>query len=57
MDFTFIALKKILDNQIKDQTKIIIMSATINTELFAKYFSTHRETKQFLKPIISYKSE
>lgn len=45
MDFTFIALKKILDNQIKNQTKIIIMSATINTELFAKYFSTHRETK------------
>jgi ATP-dependent RNA helicase TDRD9 len=30
MDFTFIALKKILDRQEKKDTKVIIMSATIN---------------------------
>jgi len=44
MDFTFIALKKILDSQTKLKTKVIIMSATINSSQFAKHFSTHIET-------------
>lgn len=44
MDFTFIALKKLLDRQTKTKTKIIIMSATINSSQFAKHFSTHIET-------------
>jgi hypothetical protein len=30
------------------------MSATINSIQFAKHFSTHKVTKEFLKPIITY---
>jgi HrpA-like RNA helicase len=35
MDFCFVILKKILE---KSKTKLIIMSATINSEKFAAYF-------------------
>lgn len=45
MDFTFIALKKILDSRNKKNTKVIIMSATINSMQFAHHFSTHIKTQ------------
>ena len=44
MDFAFIALKKILDEEKKRHIKIIIMSATLNCQDFKKYFSIHKTT-------------
>jgi HrpA-like RNA helicase len=38
MDFAFVALKISVNKQITDKAKLIIMSATINSELFSNYF-------------------
>ena len=54
MDYTFIALKKILDGQKKREMKVIIMSATINSKEFRKYFSVHKSNNEFYKPQIKY---
>lgn len=42
MDFVFIALKKLLDSPGHESKKLIIMSATINSAGFIKYFSTNK---------------
>jgi len=57
MDFTFVALKNILNSNNKTKAKIIIMSATLNAEEFAEYFSIHSETKAFLIPNLRIKSK
>lgn len=46
MDFTFMALRKILDDQkVKRKIKLVIMSATINSVSFKEYFSYHKATE------------
>lgn len=43
MDFTFVALKQLanrLQTQQKATPKIIVMSATLDSQMFANYFST-----------------
>jgi HrpA-like RNA helicase len=41
MDFTFVALKNILNSAEMNKSKIIVMSATLNAEEFANYFAVH----------------
>ncbi len=48
MDFAFIALRKILREKYK--TKLIIMSATLNSEQFCKYFSISKQDGSYYIP-------
>ena len=57
MDFTFIALKKMLDVPQNKTIRLVLMSATLNSEEFAKYFSIHSKDNSFLIPQISYHME
>ena len=50
MDYAFIALKRILEEQRRKDMKIVVMSATINSEEFRKYFSVHKKNGEFYKP-------
>lgn len=50
MDYAFMALRKILDENGKNHIKLIIMSATLNPTEMKRYFSTHREDDAFFQP-------
>ena len=41
MDFTFVTLKKLLEHPSRRHIKIIIMSATLSSDDFSKYFATN----------------
>ena len=60
MDFCFVALKNLLNKRIdegKTTIKLIVMSATLNFELFANYFATDRDTNKFFIPEVKKKKE
>lgn len=38
MDFTFVALKRIINGKYKQKIKLVVMSATLNADLFCQYF-------------------
>ncbi len=48
MDFTFVALKKMINDKYKNKIKLIVMSATLNADLFCNYFATNDEGKFYL---------
>ena len=50
MDFVFVTLKKLLSEEKKENIRVIIMSATINSQSFTKYFSLHKTNETFLFP-------
>lgn len=52
MDFTFVALKHILSNSNRRRVKIIVMSATLNSQEFANYFSIHKKEQTLFLPAI-----
>jgi hypothetical protein len=52
MDFTFVALKHILSNSSRRRVKIIVMSATLNAQEFANYFSIHKKDQTLFLPAI-----
>jgi HrpA-like RNA helicase len=52
MDFTFVALKHILSNPNRKRVKIIVMSATLNAQEFANYFSIHKKNQTLFLPAI-----
>jgi HrpA-like RNA helicase len=41
MDFTFVALKKIVNAKYRQKLKLVVMSATLNAELFCDYFCSN----------------
>lgn len=41
MDFTFVALKKIINAKYQQKIKLIVMSATLNADLFCDYFCSN----------------
>lgn len=60
MDFTFVALKNIINGKYKDKIKLIIMSATLNASEFANYFSTDSQGLFYvaeLRPIVRTRQE
>lgn len=48
MDFTFVALKKIINGRYKQKIKLVVMSATLNADLFCDYFCTNSEGNFYL---------
>lgn len=52
MDFTFVALKNILNSAGTSKSKVIVMSATLNAEEFANYFAVHAQNRTFFLPHI-----
>jgi ATP-dependent RNA helicase TDRD9 len=43
MDFTFVALKKIINAKYQQRIKLVVMSATLNADLFCDYFCSNQE--------------
>jgi len=52
MDFTFVALKHIMSNTSRKRVKIIVMSATLNAQEFANYFSINKKDQTLFLPAI-----
>jgi HrpA-like RNA helicase len=53
MDFSFVSLKNLLNTKMSEGKKIpklIIMSATLNSQEFADYFATDSSTGLFFIP-------
>ena len=48
MDFTFVTLKKLLEDPSRRHIKIIIMSATLSSDNFSKYFAKNLVDKTCL---------
>jgi len=58
MDFSFVALKNLMNQrkkQSKSVAKLVIMSATLDSKVFAKYFSTHLQNGLFFVPTVASK--
>lgn len=43
MDFTFVALKKIINAKYQQRIKLVVMSATLNADVFCNYFCSNEE--------------
>ena len=41
MDFTFVTLKSVLNEEWEGKPKLIVMSATLDSQHFANYFSSN----------------
>lgn len=55
MDFSFVALKTLMNQRRKESktvAKLVIMSATLDSKEFAKYFSSNLQNGLFFIPTI-----
>ena len=51
MDFTFVALKRIINGKYKQKIKLVVMSATLNADLFCHYFCNDAEGNFYISEL------
>lgn len=51
MDFTFVALKRIINGKYKQKVKLVVMSATLNADLFCQYFCSDSQGNFYISEL------